>query len=151
VIPAVSGMNKDDAIRLLNENGFANVDPVSDPNEPVTSKANDVTRIDPAEGASVTLDTQITLYYASGFGQVPNFKGLTQNEAIQVGKNNGFTNLSFNEEESTQPVGAVFEQTPGAGSNVKRTTKIHLKIAKAPPTAPPTPTSPTPSGTPTVP
>jgi serine/threonine-protein kinase len=147
VIPEVKGMNRDDAIKTLNDNGFANVTPLPAPNEPVTAKAGEVTGIDPAAGASVTLDTPITLYYASGFGQVPNFKGLTQDEAIQTAKNNGFTKIDFTEAESTLPVGTVFEQTPGAGSNVKRTTVIHLKLAKAPPTTPPTSPSPTPSPT----
>jgi beta-lactam-binding protein with PASTA domain len=79
---------------------------------------------------------------------VPNFFGLTRDDAIRTAKNEGFK-VDFKEDFSTQPVGTVFQQNPGAGSNVKRTTTIHLVLAKAAPTAPPTTPSPTPS--PTVP
>ncbi|MGV8908699.1 MAG: Stk1 family PASTA domain-containing Ser/Thr kinase [Propionicimonas sp.] len=154
VIPAVEGMNKDDAIRLLNENGFAMVTPMADPNEPVTAKANDVTRIDPAEGASVTLDTPITLYYASGFGQVPMFRGLTKAEVIRTGKNSGFTKFEFTDLETSDPslYDRVIEQDPGVGSNVKRTTTIQIRLGKAmTPTTPPTTPSTTPTSSPSVP
>ncbi len=117
----------------------------------MTAKADEVTRVVPADGASVTLDTPITVYYARGYGEVPNFRGLTREEAIQTGKNNGFTKFDFKEAPSNMPVGTVFEQDPGAGSNVKRTTTIRLTLAKPMPTAPPTTPSPTPSVTPTGP
>lgn len=150
-IPQLIGMDKDDAVRTLNDNGFTNVTALADENEPVTAKADEVTRVVPADGASVTLDTPITVYYARGYGEVPNFRGLTREEAIQTGKNNGFTKFDFKEAPSNMPVGTVFEQDPGAGSNVKRTTTIRLTLAKPMPTAPPTTPSPTPSVTPTVP
>ena len=154
VIPNVLGMPKDDATKTLNDNGFANVTPMPDPNEPLTAKADEVTKIDPAEGASVTLDTPITLYYASGFGQVPMFFNMTRDEVIRTGKNNGFTKFDFTELETDVPsmVGRVIEQSPGAGSNVKRTTTIKVKLGKAmEPTAPPTTPSATPTSSPTVP
>ncbi|MCC6494931.1 MAG: Stk1 family PASTA domain-containing Ser/Thr kinase [Propionibacteriaceae bacterium] len=150
-IPQLIGMDKDDAVRTLNDNGFTNVTALADENEPVTAKADEVTRVVPADGASVTLDTPITVYYARGYGEVPNFRGLTREEAIQTGKNNGFTKFDFKEAPSNMPVGTVFEQDPGAGSNVKRTTTIRLTLAKPMPTAPPTTPSPTPSVTPTGP
>ncbi len=146
-IPQVLGADKDEAIKILTDNGFTNVTPLADENEPVTAKADEVTRVVPAEGASVTLDTPITVYYAKGFGEVPNFRGLTREEAIQTGKNNGFTKFDFSQAESTMPVGTVIEQNPGAGSNVKRTTTIKLILAKAIPTAPPTSATPTPTET----
>jgi len=80
-------------------------------------------------------------------GEVPNFRGLTREEAVQTAKNAGFTKLSFTEAESSMPAGQVFDQNPGAGSNVKRTTTIRLVLAKAAPTAPPTTPSPSPSPT----
>lgn len=150
-IPQLIGMDKDDAVRTLNDNGFTNVATLADENEPVTAKADEVTRVVPADGASVTLDTPITVYYARGYGEVPNFRGLTREEAIQTGKNNGFTKFDFKEAPSNMPVGTVFEQDPGAGSNVKRTTTIRLTLAKPMPTVEPTTPSPTPSVTPTAP
>lgn len=147
VIPAVAGMDYNDAVKTLNASGFTNVNPLPATNEPVDAKADEVVSVEPAEGASVTLDTPVTIFYATGMGQVPNFRGLTREEAVQTAKNAGFTKLDFTEAESTLPVGQVFDQNPGAGSNVKRTTTLHLKLAKAAPTAPPTTPSPSPSPT----
>jgi serine/threonine-protein kinase len=152
VIPAVVGLDYREAEKLLKASGFTNVTSLAAANEPVTAKADEVTSVDPAEGASVTLDTPIKVYYASGMGEVPNFFGNSKEDAIQTAKNAGFTKpLVFTEEVSTLPVGTVFQQNPGAGSNVKRTTTISLVLAKAAPTAPPTTPSPsvTPTGSPT--
>ena len=147
VIPNVLGLPRDDATKTLNENGFANVTPMPDPNEPLTAKANEVTNIDPAEGASVTLDTPITLYYASGMGVVPLLTGLSEEDARRVAKNAGFSKVAVEKVESPNPVGEVLEQDPPVGSTAKRTSTIRLKIAVALPTAPPT--TPTPTPTPT--
>ena len=147
VIPNVLGLPRDDATKTLNENGFANVTPMPDPNEPLTAKANEVTEIDPAEGASVTLDTPITLYYASGMGVVPLLTGLSEEDARRVAKNAGFSKVAVEKVESPNPVGEVLEQDPPVGSTAKRTSTIRLKIAVALPTAPPT--TPTPTPTPT--
>ena len=150
VIPAVKGMDYHDAVRDLNASGFTNVTALAATSEPVTAKANEVTSVDPAEGASVTLDTPIKVFYATGMGTVPPLRTLTREEAIRTARNAGFTKLEFKEAESTMPVGTVIEQSPGAGSNVKRSTTLRLTLAKAAaPTAPPTTPSPTP--TPTVP
>jgi len=147
VIPAVAGMDYHDAVRTLNASGFTNVSALAATSEPVTAKADEVTAVDPAEGASVTLDTPIKVFYATGMGEVPNFRGLTREEAVQTAKNAGFTKLAFTEAESSMTPGQVFDQNPGAGSNVKRTTTLHLVLAKAAPTTPPTTASPTPTAT----
>jgi serine/threonine-protein kinase len=147
VIPAVQGMDYNDAVKALEANGFTNVVALAAASEPVTAKANEVISVEPAEGASVTLDTPIKVFYASGMGEVPNFFGLTRDDAVQTAKNNGFK-VDFKEDDSTMPTGTVFQQNPGAGSNVKRTTTIHLVLAKAP-TPPPT-TTPSASVTPTT-
>jgi serine/threonine-protein kinase len=147
VIPPVAGMDYHDAVKTLNASGFTNVSALAATSEPLAAKADEVTAVDPAEGASVTLDTPIKVFYATGMGQVPNFRGLTREEAVQTAKNAGFSNLDFTEAESPTTAGQVFDQNPGAGSNVKRTTKLHLVLAKAAPTAPPTTASPTPTAT----
>ncbi|HSK34387.1 MAG TPA: Stk1 family PASTA domain-containing Ser/Thr kinase [Propionicimonas sp.] len=148
VIPAVKGMDYHDAVRDLNASGFTNVTALAATSEPVTAKANEVTSVDPAEGASVTLDTPIKVFYATGMGTVPPLRTLTREEAIRTARNAGFTKLEFKEAESTMPVGTVIEQSPGAGSNVKRSTTLRLTLAKAAaPTAPPTTPSPTPTPT----
>ena len=147
VIPAVTGMNYNDAVKTLNDSGFTKVTALPAASEPVAAKADEVTGVDPAEGASVALDTPITVFYASGMGEVPNYFGNTREDAIQTAKNAGFTSVKFTEEPSpTMSAGKVFQQSPGAGSNVKRTTTIRLTLAKTPETPPPT--SPSPSSSP---
>ncbi len=148
VIPAVAGMDYREAVKALNDSGFTDVTALAAASEPVTAKADEVTAVDPAEGASVALDTPITVYYATGMGEVPNFFGNSRDDAVRTARNAGFTNVRFSEDYSeTMSPGKVFQQNPGAGSNVKRTTIIRLVLAKTPETPPPTTPSPTPTPT----
>ena len=152
VIPAVTGMDYRDAVRTLNDSGFTRVTALAAASEPVTAKADEVTGVDPAEGASVALDTPIKVFYASGMGEVPNFFGASRDDAIRQAKNAGFNSVKFTEDFSpSMTEGRVFQQNPGAGSNVKRSTTLRLVLAKTPATPPPPTPTPTPSITPTVP
>ncbi|HEY3339198.1 MAG TPA: Stk1 family PASTA domain-containing Ser/Thr kinase [Propionicimonas sp.] len=149
VIPAVAGLDYRDAVKMLNANGFTNVTPLPATSEPVSAKADEVTSVDPAEGASVTLDTPIKVYYATGMGVVPRLTGLSEEDARRVAKNAGFSKITIEKVESPTQVGLVIEQNPAVGSNVKRTTSILLRVAIAMPTPPP-PTTPSPTPSPTA-
>ena len=116
----------------------------------MTAKADEVTSVDPAEGASVTLDTPIKVFYATGMGLMPSLTGISEEDARRVAKNAGFSKVDVDKVESTNPVGVIFEQDPPVGSNVKRTTTIKLKTAVAAPTAPPSTPAPSPSPTATA-
>jgi eukaryotic-like serine/threonine-protein kinase len=136
---------KADAVKAQLESlGFTQVRKLADPNEPLTAKANEVTSITPAEGATVSVDTPITIYYATGKSSVPNFRGMTQSEAKDAASKAGFTNLDFRTEISTETAGQVFKQNIALGTVTARTTKLILYIAEAGPTS-----SPSPSGSPT--
>jgi serine/threonine-protein kinase len=139
----LKGRKYESVVSELNQLGFPNVTPLPDPNEPLTAKANEVTSVNPAEGSpDVTLDTQITVYYALGESQVPNLFGLDETNARFQAKSNGFPNVKVGGyEESTQTPGTVLSQSPTVGEIVKRTKAIVIILAKAP--APPT--TPTPS------
>lgn len=148
-IPDLSGQKLNDAVQELNQLGFNNVERVADPNEPLDAEANTVTSINPSIGSSVTIDTTVTVYYATGKSDVPNLLGLTEPQAKAAAKNAGFTNVKFvPTPTSTSPVGQVFEQDPPMNTNVLRTSRITLKVAVAPTPSSPSP-SPTPSETPT--
>ncbi len=149
VIPSVAGMDYHEAVKTLNASGFTNVTALPATSEPVTAKADEVTAVDPAEGASVTLDTPIKVLYATGMGAGAQLLRPHPRRSHPDRQERRLHKVDFKEDVSTQPVGTVFQQNPGAGSNVKRTTTIHLVLAKAAPTPPPTTPSPTPS--PTVP
>ena len=143
------GANVDDAIAKLASLGFSNTRPIKDPSEPLTAKANEVTNIDPQPGQTVNVDALITVYFATGESAVPNFKGLTQEEAIAQAVEAGFPSPKFTTSESLETPGTVISQNPVLGKVVKRTTVIKLVLAVAPPTPTPPPTTVPPTTTPT--
>ncbi len=151
-IPDVVGLSKDAAVKLLGESGFDKVTMNVDPNEPLTAKADEVTRVAPVPGAKVAVDTEVVVYYATGTSLMPNFRGLTKDEAIRLAKNSGFTKEPvFKYAESTSTPDTVIAQDPSAAEKVERTVTIRLTLAKAapPPTTPTnTPTDPDDGGTP---
>ncbi len=142
-IPQVKGMDKDDVVDELKNNGFTNVTALPAENEPASAKPDEVLSIDPAEGAQVTLDTKVTVYYASGMSKVPLVTNFTEENAIAQLKDAGFTNLRvLTKEDETHAAGTVIKQDPDAFTMQKRTTRITLTVAIAP--------TPTPSESPTA-
>lgn len=142
----LSGQKVDSVVSQLKALGFSNVRPQADPNEPATAKANQVTNVNPAEGSTVSTDTPITVYYATGKSEVPNFRGMTKDEAQKAANDAGFSNVVFVDQPSDETAGQVFQQSVPLGTVVPRSTKITLTIAVAP--APPSP-SPSPDTSPT--
>lgn len=147
-IPDVTGQKIDSAVQQLRDLGFHNVSPAPDPNEPLDAEAKTVTQVNPSIGTSVTIDTTITVYYATGKSDVPNLLGLTKDAATEAAHRAGFTNVKFTPEESTATPGTVIRQDPTVNTNVLRTTQIKLTLAVPPSTPTQTPT-PTPNETPT--
>jgi serine/threonine-protein kinase len=137
----LKGQKYDQVVTRLKNLSFTNVTAVEDPNEPVDAKANAVTNVSPAEGASVTADTPITVFYATGKSQVPNFHGLSKTEAQDLADKNGFTNIEFATETSAEPEDSVIKQSIPFGTTVTRTTRITLTIAVPGPTSSPSASS----------
>ncbi len=154
IIPSVVGQDLADAKKLLADNSFSNVQALPSPNETASDKANEVLSVDPGEGQKVALDTQITLYYATGKSQVPLVKGFEQADAIATLANAGFTKdpqIQTLTTDDPSLVGKVVKQSPDAYTLVKRTTviKLWIGVAASTPTPTPTPTpDPTESATP---
>jgi serine/threonine-protein kinase len=148
-IPDLNGQKLDDAVQQLNQLGFTNVSRLADPNEPLDAEANTVTSINPSIGSSVTIDTSVTVYYATGKSDVPNLRGLTEADAKAAAKQAGFTNVKFVPVVTTEaPEGQVFKQDPVMGTSLPRTSRITLSVAVAP-TPPPQSPTPTASDSPT--
>ncbi|MDR1790075.1 MAG: Stk1 family PASTA domain-containing Ser/Thr kinase [Propionibacteriaceae bacterium] len=144
------GQKCEDVVNDLHAMGFPIPTLMTDTEEPVTAKADTVTRTNPVGGASVADSTQIEVYCATGKSKVPNLMGMTQEQAEQALKDNGFTKYKFVELESTATEGTVVKQSPAFGEEVKRTKQITVSLAIPPPepTYTPTPTSsPTPTDT----
>ncbi len=137
------GQQLSDVQRILTDAGFTSVRPAEDPNEPLTAAPNEVTSINPVEGNSVPLATEIVVFYAVGKSIVPNMRGITEKEARDLAAASGFTKVKVTTQESTATPGTIISQSPGVGSSVKRTTTINLVKAVAPPVPPPTTAPPT--------
>ena len=145
----LTGQQLSEVQRILSEAGFTSVTPAEDPNEPLTAAPNEVTSVNPVEGNSVPLTTEIVVYYAVGKSIVPNMRGISEQEARDLAAASGFKKIKVITQESTATPGTIVDQTPGAGSSVKRTTTITLVKAVAPPVVTPTESaSPTASETP---
>ena len=144
---------------LEDELDFTNVKTVAAKSEDPEDKPNEVIRIRPKGGSTVPLDEEITITYATGESEVPNFVGVTEARARELADQAGFPEPRFAEGESDQPEGTVIDQSPNAGRRVDRDTRIKLVLAKEPapepgpttpdPTVTTTSPTPTPSGPPT--
>ena len=154
------GQDVKDVVNTLEDLNFSNVKKVAAKSENSDAKPGEVTSIAPKEGETVPLDTKITVRYATGKSEVPNFEGLSRAAAIRIANDAGFDDPVFSNRESSQPAGTVIAQSPRAGANVDRDTTIKLTLATAPsppepppttkqPTEPPTTEPPTRSPTPT--
>jgi eukaryotic-like serine/threonine-protein kinase len=154
------GQDVKDVVNTLEDLNFSNVKKVAAKSENSDAKPGEVTSISPKEGETVPLDTKITVRYATGKSDVPNFDGLSRAAAIRIANDAGFDDPVFSDQESSQPAGTVIAQSPRAGANVDRDTTIKLTLATAPsppepppttkePTKPPTTEPPTKSPTPT--
>jgi beta-lactam-binding protein with PASTA domain len=154
------GQDVKDVVNTLEDLNFSNVKKVAAKSENSNAKPGEVTSISPKEGETVPLDTKITVRYATGKSEVPNFEGLSRAAAIRIANDAGFDDPVFSDQESSQPAGTVIAQSPRAGANVDRDTTIKLTLATAPsppepppttkePTEPPTTEPPTKSPTPT--
>ncbi|MDR0849693.1 MAG: Stk1 family PASTA domain-containing Ser/Thr kinase [Propionibacteriaceae bacterium] len=155
VMPSVLGMNKDEAKAKLEET-FKNVTLAEAPSEGANDKVDTIVSTDPVAGTSITADTKITLYYATGQATVPNVVGRSLTEAIRILVQAGFSaNPTLVYKESTQPENSVIEQSPSPDTKVPKDTPIVLTIAEKP-AAPPTqpvdpPTNPSSTDNPSAP
>jgi serine/threonine-protein kinase len=141
----------DAVVKQLEDAGFTKVSKEADTSEDVSAKENQVTRVNPAEGATVTPDTAITVYYATGKSAVPNLNGLTRDKATEMASQFGFQVEFETKEDATATEGTVIAQVPAAGAVESRSKVIKAYLAKRPTVAPP-PTSPTtPATSPTSP
>jgi eukaryotic-like serine/threonine-protein kinase len=152
------GEDVKDVESALEDLKFSNVDSKAAKSEDSDTQPGEVLSISPKEGETVPLDTKITIRYATGRSEVPDFAGLSRAAAVREARNAGFGEPTFSERESSRPAGTVIAQSPNAGATVDRDTTIRLTLATSPtpPEPPPTTESPTeeptttkPSSTPT--
>jgi eukaryotic-like serine/threonine-protein kinase len=139
------GQDVKDVKNTLDDLKFTNVVTKAAKSEDPDTQPGEVISISPKEGEIVPLDSKITVRYATGKSEVPNFDGLSRSAAIREAGDAGFDDPVFAERESSKPAGTVIGQSPQAGATVDRDTTIRLTLATAPtpPNPPPTTNSPT--------
>ena len=139
-IPAgIVGKSQDEAIALLKQAGFTNVEPLPAPSnlDTVGAKKNQVVGISPDEGGSVPTDQKITLYVASGRSPLPDaIIGMQDAEARALLEQYGYTNVSSDylepgdsDEKVSYVRGQVVYSEPATGTAVDSTTRIVLWLA----------------------
>jgi eukaryotic-like serine/threonine-protein kinase len=142
------GQDVNEVENALDDLKFSNVNTVAAKSEDPGTQPGEVISITPKEGSKVPLDSKITVRYATGKSEVPNFEGLTRGAAIREARDAGFGEPQFSERDSSKPAGTVISQSPDAGATVDRDTRIRLTLATAPP--PPQPTTQQPTESPTT-
>ncbi len=147
------GMKSDAAVTALAEAGLKNVtlEDADPKTEPTDAEPGTVISVSPASGADIRPEEQVVLTVATGTSLVPALANLTQQEATELARQAGFTQVEVVEEESEFPEGRVFDQSPPRDTAYPRTDSILIKIALPKPSPTPTPTpEPSPTPTPTL-
>ncbi len=140
------GDDVDDAKSALGDAGFTNVVDNAAKTEDTDAKEGEVLTVTPKPGSTVALDAKVTVTYATGKSEVPNFDGVDQNRAIALAKDAGFPTPQFTTVTSDSGVaGTVVAQNPKAGSKAERDTVIKLSIAEPKPAPTPQQSSAPPS------
>jgi probable serine/threonine-protein kinase CE0033 len=139
-MPDVKGKSFDEASKMLKEAGFTgtiskeDMDPAKEAADAVKDQAQET---EPAAGQATAPDQAITVRIATGKSAVPDFSGMTAEQARSLASEKGFKNkVNVLEKESTeQAAGKVFAQDPEDGTALDRKSgKITITIAKAAPT-----------------
>jgi len=139
-VPAsVVGKLQDEAITVLKQAGFTNVEPLPAPSnlDTVGARKNEVVAISPGEGEMVPTDQKITIYVASGRLTVPDtIIGMPDVDARALLQQAGFTNVSsdyLKAGDSDEPVsyvrGQVVYSEPAVGSPLDSGSRIMLWLA----------------------
>jgi serine/threonine-protein kinase len=144
------GRDVKDAENTLEDLKFSNVTKKAAKSEDPDTQPGEVISISPKEGEVVPLDSKITIRYATGKSEVPDFDGLSRSAAIRQANDAGFDDPVFAERESSKPAGTVIGQSPEAGASVDRDTTIRLTLATAPSPPEPPPTTDQPTDPPTT-
>ena len=130
-VPEVRGMAREDATAELERAGLVVTTFETDHDPDIV--ADRATKTEPAAGAVVAPEAEITLYISDGKVELPELRGKTESEAQQVLIELGLIG-SLQDVETTQAnPGTVLEQNPLPGL-VDQGSTVTIKVAQAPTT-----------------
>ena len=129
-MPDVVGENAENAKKILNGRDLDLTYKVEEEYDFVVPMG-DVIRTDPAAGENVQTGQTVTLVVSKGpkVGTMKHLVGLTATTAIEMLKNDEFTNYEIEMVESTEAKDIVVEQSVAENEEVPTNTKIILKVS----------------------
>ena len=130
-VPNVIGKSRDQAERLLNNNGFKNIRFETEESD----QAKDtVTRLSVNVNEAVSLDTEIVVYLSEGVirERVPLVEGKTLEEAKKLLNDRGFKTITEIREENNLEKDKVIRQSIASGVEIEVTTEIVLYVSDGP-------------------
>ena len=132
-VPNIVNRSREDAISIIQDAGFT---------YSVTQVASDsitkgyVISTDPVAGAAAEEDSEVKIVISKGpdivMTQMPQLKGLSQEDAIKKIESSKLSVGTISKAESDLEAGTVIEQNVAAGTQVEEHTKINITISSGP-------------------
>ena len=132
-VPDIINRSREDAISIIQDAGFT---------YSVTQVASDsitkgyVISTDPVTGAAAEEDSEVKIVISKGpdivMTQMPQLKGLSQEDAIKKIESSNLSVGTISKAESDLEAGTVIEQNVAAGTQVEEHTKINITISTGP-------------------
>lgn len=132
-VPDIINRSREDAISIIQDAGFT---------YSVTQVASDsitkgyVISTDPVTGAAAEEDSEVKIVISTGpdivMTQMPQLKGLSQEDAIKKIESSKLSVGTISKAESDLEAGTVIEQNVAAGTQVEEHTKINITISTGP-------------------
>lgn len=132
-VPNIVNRSREDAISIIQDAGFT---------YSVTQVASDsitkgyVISTDPVAGAAAEGDSEVKIVISKGpdivMTQMPQLKGLSQEDAIKKIESSKLSVGTISKAESDLEAGTVIEQNVAAGTQVEEHTKINITISSGP-------------------
>ena len=145
------GQDRKDVEAALDDAKFTKVTSKAAKIENANTKPGEVLSISPKEGETVPLDTKVTIRYATGQSEVPDFDGLSRSAAIREANNKGFGDPVFVERANLERYARNGHRPESAGWRQRRSRHHHHAHVggpaatadhEPPPTTEPPPTKP---------
>lgn len=132
-VPGIINRSREDAISIIQDAGFT---------YSVTQVASDsitkgyVISTDPVAGAAAEEGSEVKIVISKGpdivMTQMPQLKGLSQEDAIKKIESSNLSVGTISKAESDLEAGTVIEQNVAAGTQVEEHTKINITISTGP-------------------
>lgn len=124
VVPSVVGLTQTDATYVLKNKDFK----VVMKKEKSDAAEGIVLSMNPGAGARQQEGSEVVIGISEA-RTVPDVVGSQKEEANTTLKNNGFENISFDEQKSDKPEGTVLAIQPGVGSKAKANDPLTVSVA----------------------